>query len=445
MAPRNNDKIPAVLEDRILYWMLNSHDADIRLVAAYDGRLDSARLERAARLVFAAEPILYCRFVRHPLKPHWVRMDYPESADIFGTVRVDRDGQEGAEAFLTREPSTDIRTGPLARIRLLRGPTRDTLVLRINHTAGDGGGMRDLFYLLCQCYNALETDPAYALPRNTAPRGLSRVAKTFKPRQMVGMAARGAKEAGRFLWPVHFHKKAPRGNRENRLFLLHTLAPENTFKVRDMGRKLSATVNDVMNAALLRAFASSVNPAAAGLPRAVGTVDLRRYLPEGSETTICNLSGFYYLSLGTRLGADLAETATLVRDQLAEMKQNFLGLANIPLTACLFGSLPFPVALFCHDVLGDLQKNQSAAGGGVALLYSNTGALSPDAIRLGDISAENAFITTPAAFPPVLSVCLGGFEDKITMSAGFCASTVDPPAVRRFLKAVEEEIQTAES
>lgn len=440
--PKNN-KIPAVLEDRILYWMLNSHDADIRLVAPYPGRLDEKRLERAARIVFSSEPILYRRFVHRTFRPYWAPMENPESADIFALANVDADGQEGAEAFLTGEPSTDVFQGPLARVRILRGPNRDTLVLRINHTAGDGGGMRDLAYLLARSYKALETDPDFSLPLNTAPRGLSRVARRFKAGDVMSMAARGAMEAGRFLWPVYFHKKAPRGSRSDTRFLLRTLSPENADKVRTMGRQLSATVNDVMNAALLRAFAAEINPATANLPRTVGTVDLRRYLPKDAKTTICNLSGFYYLSLGTRLGDDLAETTTRVHHCLASMKQNYLGLANMPLTAFLFAALPFPAALFCHDVLGDLQKDQSAAGGGVSFLFSNTGSLDPEALRLDDLVAENAFITTPAAFPPVLSVCLGGFLDKITMSAGFCESTVEPDKVARFLAGVETEIAKA--
>ncbi len=436
-ADHSPKKSRAVLEDLILYWMRGSHDSDIRAVVEFDGRLDFDRLASAARLCLDAEPVLGRRFVPDNFGAHWERvpdLDRSEIASLFETSAYDGDFGR----FLVDAPGTDLFSGPQIRLSVLRSKA-DTLVIRINHVAGDGGGLKDLTLLLSETYRKLKENPGYAPPVNTGSRSLRQIFSRFGRADLLKIVRRSFRDAAEFLRPAKFLTSSlETGCRTHPAMLVRRVPAERFARVRAYGKSHSATVNDVMVAAHLRAFYRFLNPG--GWPRLVITADLRRHLPREQAEAVCNLSGFFYLDLGRNLGESFDETLFKVRDRIDALKKDYLALGNFPLTTLAFKSLPLPLSLKVHDFLGHIQKKQAKTEGRVAPLFTNTGAFGDFRADFGGVNATNAYITTTVAYPPVVAVCLSGFAGGLTLTGGFYEGFIGRPLVERFLDLLIAEL-----
>jgi len=132
----------------------------IQCVIEVGGRVDEARLTRAVRLAYDAEPALGCRFVERRRGPFWQRRDDIDRL-VLCTVKdcaSAGDVAHGLDEFLL-EPG-DPRRDPLVRVRVLRGET-DTACVKVDHIVADTGGAKDLIYLLCEIYERLGDYPGY--------------------------------------------------------------------------------------------------------------------------------------------------------------------------------------------------------------------------------------------------------------------------------------------
>jgi NRPS condensation-like uncharacterized protein len=319
----------------------------------------------------------------------------------------------------------------------------DTLVINFQHVASDGGGAKDYLSMLASIYRKLSHDPGFRPePNLSGSRGLAQVIKNFGPGDYFRIMRRNFRDFYEFMFPLV--RKAPPSLKKPPscgVLMVRGIGPDLFKLLREYGRGRDATVNDMMVTAFLRAFFGPERPGEKSWPRMVGTVDLRRYIPGKKAGAVCNLSGFTYLSIGPRLGATFDETLSLVRDCLSAHKSDFIGMGPLPISALLFRTLPFSAALRVHDWLGNAQKKQASSSRDAALLFSNTGNFDPGAIEFGGVDASLAYVTTTIATPPVLAVVVAGFKERITITAGFCETTVSRSEVIRILDSMEGEIR----
>jgi NRPS condensation-like uncharacterized protein len=433
-------RFDAVLEDKILYWMRGSHDGDIRCVVSFEGRVDDKRLDRAARLCLEAEPVLASRFVRHWRNPHWERAA-SSVLEKHGGVKVLEAPQsrETLEKFLVETPPTELYEGPQIKFFLLRGANDDTLLIRINHVAGDGGGLKDAVALLGRIYSALEENPDFKpTPSDPLLRGLRPVFSRFGLKDHLGIFGRSIKDAAEFMSPPRWFFK-PLAKKELTCSTLVTrfIEKERFAAIIARAREYGATVNDAFMAAHLTALDKTLTPGRR--PRLVVTADLRRFMEGGRAPGVCNLSGFFYLDIDS--GAKHFDACLKqVTSKASGLKNDYLALGNFPLTAAAFAALPLPLALKFHDLLGDLQKKQCQNASAVAPLFTNTGTMDSPVSAFRGQKAKNAFITTTVAHPPVLSLCLSGFGGGLNLTAGFCADFLSRQQVEAFLDQLEKEL-----
>ena len=434
-------RFPVVLEDRILYWMQNSHCSVFNLIAAFDGRLDEKRMKRAVRLVLDAEPVLGCRFVNKFGRQYWERLDDLDSLEHC-TVVPESEHKGDPAAYLDSQPDLDVHKGPQIRAYILRGEG-DALCLRLNHVAADGGGLKDLGYALARIYNQLEKDPDHRPEPNVkGSRSLNQVFRHFSPKDYAGMIRRGFLDMWGFA-SGRTRRKAPLVFRKpvGSTMFMREIGPRRFLAAKEYGKKRGATLNDVMVAAMLRSFYSVVNPDENAYLRAVTTADLRRYIPGEQSRGVCNLSGFSYINIGKGAPNSFDDLLKVVARQFSSLKKDYIGLGSIPLTALVFKTLPFSMGLWIHDRLGELQKKQTATTGDVALLFTNAGRIEPERFTFGNIKTVRAAVTTTRATPPVLAVCLGGFENTLAVTAGFCQNTISKRKVLLLLDRLEQELE----
>ena len=93
-------------------------------------------MARAVRLTMDAEPVLGCRFVKHPWRPYWERRDDLDRLHLCSVVEP-QDPESELWRFIAMplDPYEDSQV----QVRIFRSGT-DTLCVRLDHLAADGAG-----------------------------------------------------------------------------------------------------------------------------------------------------------------------------------------------------------------------------------------------------------------------------------------------------------------
>jgi len=433
-------RFPVVIEDNILYWMRNSHDSEIRGVVSFQGRVDKDRLFRAVRLCMDAEPILGCRFKKRFFRSYWERMDDLDNAvssELVETSKYDDD----IGSFLTSLPPLNLFTGPQVKVWILRSK-HDKIVFKFQHVTGDGAANADYARLLSEIYTKLGENPDYRpVPNINGTRSLNQVGSNFSFKDKYGIVSRGMKDIAHFMTPVKY-MIYPFGTSERSglTMMISPVEPERFRVIKKYGKDRNATVNDMILAIFLRSFYQTINSHPESLMRVVATVDLRRYTKIRRAGALCNLSGFLYLGIGKKVNEPFDRTLSKVRNFMHSYKGDYIGMGNFFITIPFFKLLPFPVSLWLHDRMGNMQKKQTRTAGRVAPLYTNVGNINHNGMLFGDLEATDVFITTTVPYPPVLALCLTTFKERMTMSIGFCESCVSKKDVRILVDKIQEQV-----
>ncbi|MEZ4238006.1 MAG: hypothetical protein R3F59_18050 [Myxococcota bacterium] len=269
--------------------------------------LDAERLARASSLLAEAEPVLGCRLVDGARA--WETLPDPP----LYVARGDHDA-------LVCEP-LDLEAGPPVRI----AHDGDRLLVTASHAATDGGGMVHLLGRLAAIYRALRDDPDHRPAVSEMDRGLDPLwrALPWKLRLAALSNAGDRLQTLRRAFPSHQLRIPVDGRTTETRFLVRELP---SAPLVAWARARGGTVNDLLQAAMLRALVA-VEPWDGTTALTVNsTVDLRRYLPGGRAAAVCNLSTGTLVTLGRELGADLADTLGRVAAVTAAQKARGRGL-----------------------------------------------------------------------------------------------------------------------
>ena len=203
------------------------------------------------------------------------------------------------------------------------------------------------------------------------------------------------------------------------------------------GKARSATLNDLVLAAVYRALAFQGRWDGTSALRIAITVDLRRWcLPSTHEPTICNFSSLELPFLIRDLGRSLDETLANVSAIMRRRKASRPGLALALIWHLLASHKPPP------DLRDSTVGGTSRPSTRRPMMLSNEGALDASRLRFGRQRPEAAHILPPFWEPPHLHVCLSSFEGALTLAAVTRENAA--PFVGRFLDAVVEELPLAE-
>ena len=200
--------------------------------------------------------------------------------------------------------------------------------------------------------------------------------------------------------------------------------------------KMDATINDVMVAAMLRAYVRKTGWSGNGALRMVGTADLRRYLPNQRAQALCNLSSFYFIDLGRNLGALFDDTVSRVKGQIDGLKTDNLGL-GFALGTYLLG-LPYPFGL--KTLLFREYFSKLAATGNIPPSMTNLGTIDNTALDFGSPPITAAEVLVPPCIPPFLVTGLSGYRETLTLSLGFCESALPRAEVIELFQVVDQEL-----
>lgn len=435
-------RLRAVFCDKVNHAQEKIYQAEIHLVADWDEPLDRPRLKRAFRLVLDAEPVLGCRFRDNWLRPFWERLDEKalDKAQILtefsGPIN---DVEQAAQAFFAEVDDPSV--GPQLKALVLPLPGGgERLILKICHVTCDAGGLKSVFYRLGEIYSALAADTDYKPEPATGSRSMAQVYFRFPVREWLAILWSGLVNMWRMVAPFRSYQ-FPSGNIEKPplVFRFRHFPRQRVSAMADYVRTHGATLNDIMTAALFRAFAAMGGGRVKGKLRVAGTVDLRRYLPGRKTGALCQVSGLYATGISFTPGEDFDTTLASVKKFNDRQKERYFGLGMMIAFWLMGLGQPYFLSRF-------IMKNTFVMGikdGNLPPAFTNMGPIDKEMCRSWGKAPVSAFLGVPTARPPWFTVGLSGYDGSLSLSAGFYPSAIDPKKVEALFNEIESELERA--
>jgi NRPS condensation-like uncharacterized protein len=418
-------RLPTASLDRMLY--LNQQlDQQFHFVLEMEGRLDEDRLRQALRLAMDSEPVFGCRYVAGHRQPYWERrvdLDKLPLCEVIESSRV----REGLARFVARQ--CDASLDPLAQICIVRGNS-DTLCLKVNHTAVDGTGGKELLSLIASLYRALSTvghGRVLKVVPNLASRSLWQLIGHVDRRSYWQAFRNKRREPVEDQWLFPFADRAERGAL---VFTLRKLGPSTFESLKAFAQRSGATLNDLFLAACFRALWEFLDFPPA-IPQSIYVpVNARRYLPLGRTGAICNFPIPLWPTLERIPGEPFEKTVLRVREAMpqgAERKQRVLAHA-------LLISLSHRFALPKVKQIFDLIHRQKLSQGCTTVTFTNNGVLIPEELDFG-LPLRDAWQIRPAAFAPDLLFGVISFRKTLTFVLTYPSHAANSQDIEHFLDA----------
>ena len=361
-------------------------DATLCAVMEFDVQLDPGALEAAAQACLRAHPVLHSRLVRGSGPARW---------ELVEPARISVEAEACDEDYRRRVVGPVDPYGPLqVRVRLLRRPSGDVLVINLAHAAADAFGLRALASQLLQEYG----EPGSIAP---AEGGIPERDTLWTRALGPGTPAPPAMRMIDPLWPDPFGT-SDRPSSYHR----DVVSPPVLAAIRAHARTLGGTVNDAVMAAYYLAMSDLTGhrgPVAVFFP-----VDLRRHLDDGSRV-MSNQAANVSFTVERTAGEGMAEVLPRVIEATAALKAGRIGIADqVEMDASCD-----PEGRRVHEMAEQMAALQRT--GLADIFVSNPGPLAlPDLDGLID-----AYLCYPGGFMPSTCFVTSTFRGRMTVTMGY--------------------------
>jgi NRPS condensation-like uncharacterized protein len=402
----------------------------VLFVMTFEGRLDPARLARAARLLIDAEPMLGCRFVPGPGRPYWRRRDDLDTT-AWCFVQETDDPDAVLRQLMTPAPEHIERT---IRLHLLRGPEGDTLVMWITHMLADAYAARQCAGLLGEIYSRLRDEPGYRPQTNTASPMPDSWMRTISFGDTLRILRRDIVDAREGRGMVHsfdrdfatFARTPPTGAD----FVKVRIGPNALAGIDRAARQRGNTRNELLTASFLRAFSDFAPRGPDAKAQVAMTVDLRRFAPRVPQLRTYSMVGMTRVTVPYEPGDPFDTTLAQVKAVLDRQKKALMGAAN-PLLVRLFEWLP-PGRMQAM-IRGMARKTIDRP---MAPNFSNAGRADPDALLFDGTAPRDCGLVVYPAGLPLFMVTAMEYAGTLTLTCCFQPTDLASDAVRGFLERV---------
>jgi NRPS condensation-like uncharacterized protein len=363
-------------------------DATLCAVMEFDRQLDAHVLEEAAQACLQAHPILHSRLVRGNGPAFW---EMAENARV-PPLPV----EECTEYYPPRVIGpVDPYGSQQFRVRLLRRPSGDVIVINLAHAAADAFGLHTLMSHLLQEYEAPGSiRPAVGgIPeRDTLwTRNLAGEEKPVVPDMQVINP----------LWPDPFGT-----SEEPSSFHRECIGPQELAAVRARAGKFSGSINDAVMAAYYLAMSDLTGhhgPMSIFFP-----VNLRQHLGNGSRV-MSNQANNVCVALDRKDGDGMDEILPRVIGETKRHKAKGIGIAE----QAEMDRACDPEGNNIHRMVEQMEALQRA--GLADIFISNPGPITlPEAEGLAD-----AYVCYPGGYMPTTCFLTSTFRGHMTMTMGY--------------------------
>jgi NRPS condensation-like uncharacterized protein len=363
-------------------------DATPCAVMEFDRKLDAAVLEEASQACLLAHPILHSQLVRGNGPAFW-KMAMPARVPPLKVIRCD--GNYHPHVIGPVDPYKPLQF----RVRLLRRPAGDIIVVNLAHAAADAFGLNTLCTQLLTEYGA----PGSILPvlggipeRDTL--------WTRKLAQEIGSRPSAVKQINP-MWPDPFGtSEAPSS------FHRDIVDPETLLELKIRTRALGGSINDAMMAAYFLSMSDLTGhrgPVAMFFP-----VNLRQHLNNGSRV-MSNQATNACFTLEWKEKDGIKEVLSRVIKETTALKAGRIGVAE----QVEMDRICDPEGWRIHEMVEEMAAMQKA---GMADIFISN----PGMITLPDIEGLNeAYFCYPGGYMPTTCFATSTFRGQLTITMGY--------------------------
>lgn len=406
---------PVTAGDINIYHARVIADQQITYVLEFSGALELGRLNRALSTLAMASPVLSSvlevdgdRFGRKLLPGYWP------------AVAIAAETEPAAQSIerFTGTPCDPQREPPL-KLQLIRAPGHDTLCVKTDHVLTDAAGLKQLLYGLASAYatGGLRT------PFNP-DRGAGQVLWRFSPLALLRAAAKAnLPKPGPGMIAGPFDSQPT--------FIEHVRVGSHEFdSIRTGAKRLGATLNDALLAAVYRAVWRRQASEPLGPYPVMVPVDLRRYLPDHRQCVATNLSSAVYPSLAAVPNESFPETLARVTAAMDVFKRDNPGLPALLLM--LVG------AQRGGRMMRDRYRLASSRGSRFINL-TNFGVIDAAQCDFG-VPLAAAYGVGPIQYAPGILIAVSTFADTLHLVVQGNDTRRFQPFIQAFLQSIVKEL-----
>lgn len=418
---QNIIKIQAM--DEMQYFFKDCNNTCMYCVLYTDGMIDTERLKRAVEMSFVSVPALRSRLVTTSYRPYWEAADF--SADEIVFLKNSSDTADDINRAITVD--IDAFHGPQMMIHVLRNAERDTMCFAINHVICDGAGMKDYLYLLGNLYSNLTGNinsqwksekPGY-IKASDIYKSLSLSQKL----KMPGHYPATDKDGKEIRFPFGGEPIAP-------FVRTFQLSRDRFKKLREFGKSLGCTVNDVIMAVDIRTLYRFLNLSeGANLPISC-MIDLRKYIRLKNQQSVCNLTSTVTCDIGPEIGKSLEETALKVKQSMGKRKTDYSGTSGLFAFNCLSSILPFWA----------LCRIMSTYSANPKISLTNIGVINKEQLQFSGVKITDVFITGAVKYRPYFQLAFSTYDGMMTFSVNLLGSEKDKKLIDEFYAELNDEL-----
>lgn len=416
--------LKAEMWDKMQYLFRNYYDRMIHGVLYFDKPLNVEAVKNILIGFTEKIPVLHSSFVDNPIRPFWKVQSY-HIEDIL-TVTESGNVDEDVEKFICG--NIPVTSNVQYRVGLFNGNGKTAFAMIVNHMCFDGGDFKYFLYKFAYNYNKYLTGEK-TVEVKTGSRSYKAV--YTKLNEEDKKTAKGLYKNISVVKDKHcFPLTEPR--EDDQTMIIRRKIDRDTFvAMRDTGKKLDVTVNDVMLAVYIRALYEIGRFDENETLTIPCMVDLRRHIDGGGEFGgMTNHTGFMQCSV-KRKGETVNDTLIeIIRSVKISKRDKFIGLYSLPLLKLAYTVFPQFLSEFAIKI-GYLNP---------LIGMSNIGRLDGDKLKMGDAVVTDGFITGAVKYKPYMQLALTTLDDVVTMSVAIRANYEDETTVNKFFDYIMDNI-----
>lgn len=409
-------------------------DQQIRVVISFEGRIDDEIMEKTLHAITYIDPILGCRFIQSDKESYWERQKDIDTQKLL-TIIETNDAEKTINRFVCEE--VDVYKVPLLRACVVRTPSNDILCLRINHTLADGGGTKELTYLIADTYKKLYENPNLKIEMGEyKPRTIVGLLKKYTDYKIPEDVELPAESGRKFTFPKYYFKLPTKDNGSKYPdFALRRIDPDDFLKLKSFGKNLGSTINDLILAALIRTLSRvSGLPDGAEITLQVSN-DIRSALPSNIKYTICNIFGMSFPPFIYHTNEPFEDTLAMVREIMNKTKAEVKNLDNR-----VKNELIMEKARHSKEGKSLPPMYHNRPDDYTHIILSNLTILDEDKLDFGPSKVTDAYEIGTISYGREFVLSVSTYKNKMTLSTGYCHSNISQKDMDGIMDSIISEL-----
>ena len=417
--------IKAEMWDKMQYLFRNYYDRMVHAVLHFDNLIDPEILKNVIVIMAEKAPVLHSSFHENPVNPYWSVEKY--TVDDILTVADSDDPYKDSYDFLCQ--SIPVTSNVQFKILLLNKDGRSTLAMIVNHMCFDGGDFKYFLKKLAKNYNAMlsgENPTDLKSGTRSAEQVYTKLNASDKK------IAKGLYKNISDVKDKHVFPLTPASDDDRTMINIRKIERPVFTEMKNTGKRLGVTVNDVMLATYVRALYEIIGMRDDETLSIPCMVDLRRHI-EGGENAggLANHTGFMLCTVHEK-GETINDTLiNVMRSTKSSKRDKFMGLYSLPLLKLAYTILPFSISEFAIKI----GYNNPLIG------MSNIGLLSEELLTFGNAKPVDGFMTGAVKYKPFMQLAMTTLNDELTMTIAIKGNEADKEKVEVFFDLIERNIE----